>query len=361
MDTVAPDTTITGNPPNPTLNTSATFTFTSNEAGATFQCSLDGAAFTSCTSGQTYTALALGSHTFQVRAVDPAGNVDPTPASYTWNVLSPTCTPTLTFTESRFGALNSFESITAGVGTVTVDSQNVGSGLRSYTLVSATNAVVNIPAFTLGTVNPVTATFTVPDINQPVDFTLRASHQATNVLIRAQCSGGGGPTPTPTPTPTPVPPTPTPTPTPAPGVCTPTLTITEPRPGGAAQFSSIAAGSGTVTVDTINTGFGLQSYSLVSATNAVVNIPLFPPGTFNPVTATFTIPDPAMPVDFTLRASSGLSVLIRARCGGASANAETFLGISAPDVSFWLPESGGSRVLWKFEKDANEVFLTTSE
>ncbi len=50
----------------------------------TFNCSLDAAAFAACTSPQTYSGLTNGSHTFQVRAVDAAGNVDPTPATYTW-------------------------------------------------------------------------------------------------------------------------------------------------------------------------------------------------------------------------------------------------------------------------------------
>ena len=31
-------------------------------------------------------SLAAGSHTFQVRATDGAGNVDPSPASFTWNI-----------------------------------------------------------------------------------------------------------------------------------------------------------------------------------------------------------------------------------------------------------------------------------
>ena len=84
VDTVAPDTSITTGPSGAVASTSATFTFSSNEAGATFQCALDGAAFAACPAG--YTGLAQGSHTFQVRAIDAAGLTDPTPASRTWTV-----------------------------------------------------------------------------------------------------------------------------------------------------------------------------------------------------------------------------------------------------------------------------------
>jgi hypothetical protein len=34
--------------------------------------------------------LAAGQHTFKVRAVDTQGNVDPTPATFSWTVLTPT-------------------------------------------------------------------------------------------------------------------------------------------------------------------------------------------------------------------------------------------------------------------------------
>ncbi len=90
VDSTVPDTTITANPTNPTNSASASFSFTGSDPGgsgvASFQCQLDGGAFSACTSPQIYLGLSDGSHTFQVRAIDNAGNTDLTPASYTWTV-----------------------------------------------------------------------------------------------------------------------------------------------------------------------------------------------------------------------------------------------------------------------------------
>ena len=87
-DTTAPETTITGEPPATTIETSASFGFSSSETPSTFECALDGAAFAACTSPRVHSALAVGSHTFRVRATDAAGNTDLTPASSSWTIES---------------------------------------------------------------------------------------------------------------------------------------------------------------------------------------------------------------------------------------------------------------------------------
>src|SRR5919198_1589055 len=86
VDTVAPDTSITSNPTNPSTSTSASFSFTSTETGSSFQCKLDTGAYTPCTPPTTITGLVDGSHTFSVEATDAAGNTDATPATFTWVV-----------------------------------------------------------------------------------------------------------------------------------------------------------------------------------------------------------------------------------------------------------------------------------
>ncbi|MGI8659210.1 MAG: hypothetical protein ACR2K4_10670 [Candidatus Limnocylindria bacterium] len=83
----APDTTITSGPSGTTSSTDASFTFTGTAGTDSFECQLDLAGFSACTSPQDYSGLALGDHTFEVRAV-AAGVPDPTPASRTWTIDS---------------------------------------------------------------------------------------------------------------------------------------------------------------------------------------------------------------------------------------------------------------------------------
>ena len=64
----------------------------SDDAGlAEFQqCSLDGAPYIACTSPVSLSGLVTGPHTLLVRAVDLVRNIDPTPAMFSWTVLTPT-------------------------------------------------------------------------------------------------------------------------------------------------------------------------------------------------------------------------------------------------------------------------------
>jgi hypothetical protein len=86
LDLDPPETTITSGPAALSASPNASFAFTSDEAGGTFECSLDGAAFSSCTTPASLTGLTDGAHTFDVRATDLAGNTDATPDSVSWTI-----------------------------------------------------------------------------------------------------------------------------------------------------------------------------------------------------------------------------------------------------------------------------------
>jgi len=86
-DTTPPETTITNliDLPQATNSQEVTFQFSANEI-ATFECKIDDQSFQSCTSPKNYQNLTEGSHQFQVRAIDLAGNVDLTPAQFSWTI-----------------------------------------------------------------------------------------------------------------------------------------------------------------------------------------------------------------------------------------------------------------------------------
>jgi len=67
-----------------------TYTFTANEGGYTFECSVDNAPFASCPSGQSATYdLPPGTHVFRVRYVGLG--TDPTPAQRFWVIRNVPC------------------------------------------------------------------------------------------------------------------------------------------------------------------------------------------------------------------------------------------------------------------------------
>jgi hypothetical protein len=88
---LAPDTAITKAPKNKVKlkrgkkKKKVTFEFTSSDPGSTFQCSLDDRPFEPCAPPDKL-KVKKGKHEFEVRAVDAAGNVDPTPAGDDWKV-----------------------------------------------------------------------------------------------------------------------------------------------------------------------------------------------------------------------------------------------------------------------------------
>src|SRR5207244_576116 len=91
-DTTAPVAVFDSTPNNPTNSTTANFSFHGtdpNSGGVSsgvnhLECKLDSGSFATCTSPQSF-PVTEGSHTFQVRAVDNAGNVGDA-VSYTWTV-----------------------------------------------------------------------------------------------------------------------------------------------------------------------------------------------------------------------------------------------------------------------------------
>jgi hypothetical protein len=120
-DTTPPDTAITGPTqgqvvPGPLVHAH----LTSTEPGSTFRCSVDGDTYGACIADKTFT-LKDGVHSLSVRAVDEAGNPDPTPASVSFRVDSTppdtsivsgpaygavigTRSPKLTFTSTETGS-----------------------------------------------------------------------------------------------------------------------------------------------------------------------------------------------------------------------------------------------------------------
>ena len=150
---------ITVKPANPTNLQSASFTYTDSSTITKFQCQLDGGAWTDCGTVKTgssisYSGLAAGSHTFQVRAV--YNSTTSSPCSYTWVIdrTPPTVTSintaaanptkatsvtwTVVFSESVTGvATSNFATIQTGLTGSTAVTAVSGSG-TTYTVTAST-------------------------------------------------------------------------------------------------------------------------------------------------------------------------------------------------------------------------------
>jgi len=132
IDATPPDTTITAMPAAISNVKSPSFAFqgTDNVTPAnllTFQCKLDSGPWTACVSTLAYTNLADGQHQFQVRAADELGNIDPTPAAYSWTLDA--TPPTIVLNSPAQGA--SF--FLGAAGTASYSCSDSGSGIETCT------------------------------------------------------------------------------------------------------------------------------------------------------------------------------------------------------------------------------------
>ena len=95
VDLVNPLVAIADRPRNPTNQTGASLSFSSNKNPGTFQCQLDGEAFSTCTSPKTYGPLGEGAHSFSVKATDLLNHTGPT-ANFSWVIdLTPPPAPSV--------------------------------------------------------------------------------------------------------------------------------------------------------------------------------------------------------------------------------------------------------------------------
>jgi subtilisin-like proprotein convertase family protein len=237
-DSIAPETTLIC-PPYLAMNgcdelspdgASASFYFDASEQSS-FECSLDDREYAPCSSAGfapvSYSGLSDGLHTFRVRAIDRAGNTDPTPAEQTWTVTPPgfsiEASPSRVSVMQGTGA-DAFVQTTQTSGPpdtidLTAEVQPAGRGVTASfspsTIWAGSRAYLGVGA--AADTPPGDYTITV------IATGTRSTHTTTlTVTVTSADSPTPSPTPTPTPTsrPTPTPTfTPSPTPTPSPTGC----------------------------------------------------------------------------------------------------------------------------------------------
>jgi DNA-binding beta-propeller fold protein YncE len=86
VDLTPPTVAIDSSPPDPSATLSASFSYHSNENPSTYSCALDGSTPAGCGATFSGTVVGDGQHTFDVWAIDQAGNISTNAAEYTWNV-----------------------------------------------------------------------------------------------------------------------------------------------------------------------------------------------------------------------------------------------------------------------------------
>lgn len=142
-DEIPPETTITSGPSGTVRSTTASVAFKSSEPEAgSFECRRDGGSWSACASPAGYSALGQGAHTFEVRAIDGEGTVDPTPDKRSWTV--DTSAPRVTAVSPSSGA----RRVAPGANVLATFSE----AMQTSTITKATVSLVR-----KGTTRPVVA------------------------------------------------------------------------------------------------------------------------------------------------------------------------------------------------------------
>jgi RHS repeat-associated protein len=155
VDNTPPDTEITGGPSGEIAVAEATFTFTGTDtptptANLVFAWSLDGGPFTAFSANTTATFIDLGEgpHTFRVKARDPAGNEDLTPAMASFTVSLRAAPPTISGFSPTAGRLGDAVTITGSDfdPRPTGNQVTIGGVAASVSSATATQLVIRVPA-----------------------------------------------------------------------------------------------------------------------------------------------------------------------------------------------------------------------
>lgn len=150
-----------------TFLTTASFSFTSTDAGsrvASYECSLDNSAFVACTSPRSFPVVAVGAHSFQVKALDNAGNSSAA-SSFNWVVVAPTPTwnvGPISFTEGSGTSVDLKSTLPTGTilgGSFSVDA--AGDPLPAGMTLSAAGIL------SVGNAAPVTLSNVIFVYNEP--------------------------------------------------------------------------------------------------------------------------------------------------------------------------------------------------
>jgi hypothetical protein len=129
-DVTLPDTSIDSGPSGLTNDPTPTFHYGSSVSASSFQCRIDTGSYSSCpSSGYTAASLGDGSHTFYVKATNPSGQVDQTPASRAFSVDS---TPPQFDASGRM--VETTDPLVPADPDVGVDATDAGSGVTSAEL-----------------------------------------------------------------------------------------------------------------------------------------------------------------------------------------------------------------------------------